>query len=106
MPRSGLVGKVGRPRRYPWEKWFRQSKFTLIQGRDYDGRTDTMAQQVRNAALPTKHNRKIRIRIADDVKSLTVWVLGPYTVRQQEAANDTQLSGSGPRRGRRAGTGQ
>jgi hypothetical protein len=37
-------------RRYPWERWFNQAEFVLVRGRDFDCRTDTMIQMLRNRA--------------------------------------------------------
>lgn len=62
-------------RRYPWKRWFSMPQFTLIKGRDYNGRTDTMAQQVRNAASRGRHNVKVSIQVPWDGESLTVYVL-------------------------------
>jgi hypothetical protein len=71
-PQSKLFG-----RRYPWARWFRRGVFTLVKGRDYNGRTYTMAQQVRNAAGRPQHRLKVNIQMPLDEQSLTVRVLGP-----------------------------
>lgn len=60
-------------RRYPWLRWFGQLHFTLKKGRDYDCRTDTMANMVRQAAA--RHGYKVSILIADDGRSMWVAVL-------------------------------
>ena len=65
-------------RRYPWRYWFGQGKFTLRRGVDYNGRSDTMAQQVRNTAMKKQYRKKVSIMIADDGESVTVKVLGDY----------------------------
>jgi hypothetical protein len=64
-------------RRYPWARWFRRGVFTLVKGRDYNGRSYTMAQQVRNAASRPGHRLKVSVQMALDENSLTVRVLGP-----------------------------
>jgi hypothetical protein len=60
--------------RYPWEKWFRRKSFTLQKGRDYECRTYTMAQAIRNAAAPDRHNKVVHIRIDDERDRLRVCV--------------------------------
>lgn len=62
-------------RRYPWVRWFSQRKFRLIRGRDYDCFTHAMAQMVRNAAAPKRHNVRVSISVEGDGESLTVRVL-------------------------------
>jgi hypothetical protein len=37
--------------KYAWDKWFTQRKFTVKQGRDYKCATQSMAMQIRTAAL-------------------------------------------------------
>lgn len=59
--------------RYPWASWFEQAEFRLVQGRDYRYRTDSMAQQVRNAA--GRLGKRVSISISDAGDSLTVRVL-------------------------------
>jgi hypothetical protein len=56
--------------RYPWGEWFANRKTRLKQGRDYPGRTDTMAQAVRFAAK--RQGVKVHIEIADDGLSLVI----------------------------------
>lgn len=63
-------------RRYPWEEWFSQKEFHLRQGIDFNGRVDTMDQQVRNAAGPERHNMAISVTIDSDGKGLRVKVFG------------------------------
>lgn len=60
-------------RRYPWETWFGAGAFTLAQGRDYNGRTYTMAQQIRTMA--SKLGLRVSIDISDNGKSLTATVV-------------------------------
>ena len=40
-----------KPKRHPWDKWFKRKRFKLIAGKHYDCMTHSMAQQVRNAAF-------------------------------------------------------
>jgi hypothetical protein len=61
-------------RRYPWREWFNLKSFTLVQDVDYDCHTYTMAQQIRNAACQPKFYVRVGVDIAQDGKSLTVWV--------------------------------
>lgn len=61
-------------RRYPWKEWFALPQFTVYKGIDYAGRTYTFAQQVRNAAGPSRHNVPISILIHDDGNGVTVFV--------------------------------
>jgi len=65
---SKAVKKYGR--RYPWLEWFKRGQVRLRQGRDYGGRTDTMAQAARFAAR--RQGIKVHIKIADDGLSLTM----------------------------------
>lgn len=66
------LNKFGR--RYPWEEWFSYDKFTLRRGKDYNGRTDTMVQQIRNAGSPLRHGVRVSIKVSDDGNSITVVV--------------------------------
>jgi hypothetical protein len=65
-------------RRYPWKKWFRTRHFHLVRGVDYNGRTDTMAQQVYQAGK--REGVSLSVRIASDNNSLSVLV-SPNTRR-------------------------
>jgi hypothetical protein len=65
-------------RRYPWKKWFRTRHFHLVRGVDYNGRTDTMAQQVYQAGK--REGVSLSVRIASDNNSLSVLV-SPSTRR-------------------------
>jgi hypothetical protein len=49
-------------RRYPWDRWFARGRFTIMQGHDFNGRLDTMAVQVRAAALA----RGLRVQVIID----------------------------------------
>lgn len=52
-------------RRYPWAEWFSGStQVELKKGRDFSGRTDTMIQQVRNAA--TKWGVRVSFDVGED----------------------------------------
>jgi hypothetical protein len=61
------------PVRHPWRDWFKLGSFTLSQGVHYEGRTDTMAQQVRNAA--TRLGVRVTIEIHNDLRGMSVWVV-------------------------------
>jgi hypothetical protein len=41
---------MSRRRRYQWGDWLKKKSFTLRRGEDYQCSTETMVQQVRNAA--------------------------------------------------------
>jgi hypothetical protein len=60
--------------RYPWERWFAFSEFTLYRGVDFQGRADTMAQLVRQAAKRPNYNVRVNISISEDQSCLTVLV--------------------------------
>lgn len=36
---------------HPWDKWFQEDKFTLVEGRDYTCMSHSMSVQIRNAAM-------------------------------------------------------
>lgn len=78
---NGRPRKYGR--RYPWADWFALERFTLRRGRDYDTPTYTMAQQVRNAAGPRRHNVRVSILIDPDREALTVSVLPPPSAKRK-----------------------
>lgn len=59
-------------RRYPWGDWLTPGVVKLCKGVHYNGRTDTMVQQVRNNA--PRHNVTVSIRTADDGMSISVSV--------------------------------
>jgi hypothetical protein len=59
-------------RRYPWEDWFSQSSFKVRKASDYNGRTDTFAQLVRNNA--PRYGVRVSIKIDRDGMGLTVTV--------------------------------
>ncbi len=61
---------------HPWEKWFGAGKFELVRGRDYNGRTDSLIQQIRNAAGPRRFNLALSIQVSDNGERITVHVLG------------------------------
>lgn len=69
------VPSYGQQTPHPWNKWMgKPGTVVLVRGRDYCGRTDTMAVQLR--ARSKRLNRRLRIRISNDGKSLTVTDLG------------------------------
>ncbi len=59
--------------RYPWELWFKNKSFVLKKGKHFEGKTYTMAQQVRNYA----HRQAIRVSIhmSKDESLITVKVI-------------------------------
>lgn len=61
-------------RRYPWQRLFARRSFRLVRGRDYDCLTHAMAQMVRNAAAPRRHNVKVNIRVDEDGGAILVVV--------------------------------
>ncbi len=63
--------RTGLPR-YPWADWFRSGEFLLVRGLDFQGRTYSMAQQVRNAASVRRHNYEVHVEIADDERTIRV----------------------------------
>ena len=58
--------------RYPWDEWFSCSNFQIRHGEHYDCRSDSMAQQVRQAAK--RKGFTVKITIPDDAKGLSVTV--------------------------------
>lgn len=56
----------------PWKRWFASGSFVLVRGRDFDGRIDTMVQQVRNAAVRIK--RPVGVAVSDDGSMIAVVV--------------------------------
>ena len=50
--------------RYPWGRWFALDEFVLKQGRDFDGQTHGMVQQLRTAAV--KYRVRLRVKVVDD----------------------------------------
>jgi hypothetical protein len=72
------TGKNGhakrRVRRYPWEEWFRSGSFTVYRARDFNGRTDTFLQQVRQAASRLRYS--VSVETARDGGWVTVTVVG------------------------------
>lgn len=70
----GLDNSRQAPVRHPWREWFGLGAFTIERGTHYTCRTDTMAQQVRNAAARLKY--KVTLSISDDANSVSVWVTG------------------------------
>lgn len=73
-----MIKKQSKIVRHPWERWFRKKKFTLVQGRDYDGMTHAMAVQVRIAAKRRCMSVSVTIaqNKADQIDRLVVTVLG------------------------------
>lgn len=64
--------KPGRPRKYPWEEWFRRERAVLLRGVHYRCSQSTMVQAVRNNAS----RRGLRVKIDDTDTEITVEVVG------------------------------
>ena len=47
--------------KYPWDRWFRRKRFTLVKNKDYDCMTHSMAIQVRQAAWKREIQVSVRI---------------------------------------------
>lgn len=60
-------------RRYPWQSWFANARFSLVRGRDYDCLTSNMAQMVYRAAATA--SIKVAVATADDESELLVTVV-------------------------------
>lgn len=67
-----MIVHVKYGRRYPWVKWFSKRSFRLLAGRDYDCRTYTMAQMVRNTASRLRY--KVSVTVYPDESGLSVKV--------------------------------
>ncbi len=50
--------------RYPWAKWFKSGKTTLLKGVDFDGQPHGMAQTARQAA--SRHGVALHISVQED----------------------------------------
>lgn len=64
--------KIGRPRKYPWEKWFGDGFAVLMRGVDYQCSQSTMAQTVRNNASA----RGLKVSIEDTGTDIILTVIG------------------------------
>ncbi len=49
--------------RYDWATWFKLRKFKLIKGLHYRYNSYIFAQMVRNAAVPSRFNKRVSITI-------------------------------------------
>jgi hypothetical protein len=70
---SGGGGGTGR---YPWDEWFQRAQsgdVVLRRGVDYECRSDTFRQQIRNRA---RLNVRVETRIRDDGETVTFRVKG------------------------------
>lgn len=94
MPKRKRPGEAKRfGRRYPWHEWFSQDEFLLRKGRDFNGRVDTMANQIRGAAMADRYDVKVSIRIWPDMETLEVKVLQrDYSLN---AANEEGMKDNG-----------
>jgi hypothetical protein len=63
---------------YPWHVWFSKSpnELTLHRWRDYNVRSYTMVQQVRNMASRPHWRLKVSCKVSPDEESITVRILG------------------------------
>jgi hypothetical protein len=60
---------------YPWQQWITTAEtevVTLRRGTDYQGRSDTFVQQIRNWA--GRFGVRVRTRIGSDGESISFWV--------------------------------
>lgn len=64
-------------RRYPWANWFSKKSFTLVKGRDYNGRTYSMVQQIRNTAGLPRYRKRVHAEVSPDENTIVVKVIGP-----------------------------
>lgn len=60
-----------KPVRYPWDKWFNQSKFRLVRGKHFEVATYCMVGQIRNAAV--LYGARVSIKVKEDTLIVTVW---------------------------------
>lgn len=56
--------------RYPWDKWFKKSQFTLQKGRDYSCQNHSMAVMIRTAA--NSRGYPVRLRMERDQIHVTL----------------------------------
>lgn len=56
---------IGRPTKYPWEKWFGEKSYTLRREKDFTCQSYVIAQQIRNRAR--KLGKTVQITISDNV---------------------------------------
>lgn len=54
--------------RYPWDKWFEKSQFTLQKGRDYSCQNHSMAVMIRTAA----NSRGLSVRLRTEREQIHV----------------------------------
>jgi len=58
--------RMGRPPKYPWDKWFSRNRFTLEKGKHFDCHLHSMIVQVRRAAV--KRRIKVKVEVRDESK--------------------------------------
>ncbi len=76
-PRRIERALTGQSSPYPWEQWLQRAQrevVTLRRGTDFNGRSDTFVQQVRNWAGRLGH--RVRTRQGEDGQSVSFWVRG------------------------------
>lgn len=61
---------MSRAAKYPWGEWFASDGFTVTRGVDFDGRTDTFIQMIRQRAIG--RGIKLRISVSDDGQTVRV----------------------------------
>ncbi len=59
--------------RYPWKLWFKEKRFVLTKGKEFHGKTYTMAQQVRNKA--NSLGIRVSIHMSKDDSTITVEII-------------------------------
>jgi len=70
--------------RFPWRDWLTRSKFTLIKGKDYFCRSDSMAQAVRFAArrFGMVEKKTVHVKISENGNRLTVILDNPLNGKE------------------------
>ena len=76
-------------RKYPWDRWFTKQWFRVTRGKDYEGRTDSFIQQVRNAAKARNLSVRISVLRGPTAEEITV------TVGQVVEPRNQVLKGAG-----------
>lgn len=57
---------------YPWDKWFRKSRFTLVEGTDFTCAIHGMASQIRTKAS----KRKLRVSLVIHGRTIVTTMKG------------------------------
>ena len=69
---------------HPWDRWFAGGSFRALRRRDFDCRTDTFIQQVRNAAR--RHGMSVSIKVSDDGTAVDVTATPRPPARRRKRA--------------------